>query len=91
MAAKVRTPQGQALYARRKVSVEPVFGQIKEGRGFRRFLLRGLTNIRGEWRLVGLTQNLLKMWRYGWGVSAVYAVRGLVEGLEMPLVRAPWR
>jgi transposase len=71
MAAKVRTPQGKALYARRKVIVEPVFGQIKEGRGFRRFLLRGLNNIRGEWRLVCLTHNLLKIWRYGCVVSAV--------------------
>jgi Transposase DDE domain len=65
MAAKVRTSAGQALYARRKVIVEPVFGQIKEGRGFRRFLLRGLANLRGEWRLVCLTHNLLKIWRYG--------------------------
>src|SRR5262245_19885771 len=39
-----------ALYARRKVIVEPVFGQIKEARGLRRFLLRGWDNIRGEWR-----------------------------------------
>jgi transposase len=64
MAAKVRTPEGHALYARRKVIVEPVFGQIKEARGFRRFLLRGLDNIRGEWTLVCLTHNLLKLWRY---------------------------
>ena len=64
MAAKVQTPEGCALYARRKVIVEPVFGQIKEARGFRRFLLRGLDNIRGEWRLVCLTHNLLKLWRY---------------------------
>jgi transposase len=65
MAAKVRTPEGKALYARRKVIVEPVFGQIKEARGFRRFLLRGLQKIRGEWRLVCLSHNLLKLWRYG--------------------------
>jgi transposase len=65
MAAKVRTPDGKAFYARRKVIVEPVFGQIKEVRGFRRFLLRGLAKIRGEWRLVCLTHNLLKLWRYG--------------------------
>src|SRR5215470_8866446 len=64
MAAKVRTPEGRAVYARRKVIVEPVFGQIKEGRGFRRCLLRGLDNIRGEWRLVCVTHNLLKIWRY---------------------------
>jgi transposase len=70
MAAKVQTPEGKALYARRKVIVEPVFGQIKEARGFRRFLLRGLATIRGEWRLVCLTHNLLKIWRYGWVVGA---------------------
>ena len=64
MAAKVRTAAGRALYARRKVIVEPVFGQIKEARGFHRFLLRGLDNIRGEWCLVCLTHNLLKLWRY---------------------------
>src|SRR5262245_34543964 len=64
MAAKVRTPAGKALYTRRKVIVEPVFGQIKEARGFRRFLLRGLDNIRGEWRMVCVTHNLLKLWRY---------------------------
>ncbi len=70
MAAKVRTPEGKALYARRKVIVEPVFGQIKEARGFRRFLLRGLQKIRGEWRLVCLGHNLLKIWRYGGAQSA---------------------
>src|SRR5882724_3291245 len=64
MAAKVRTRAGRALYARRKVIVEPVFGQSKEARGFRRFLLRGLANILGEWRLVCLTHNLLKLWRH---------------------------
>jgi IS5 family transposase len=67
MQAKLKTPAGRAIYARRKVIAEPVFGQIKEARGFRRFLLRGLEKIRGEWRLVCLTHNLLKIWRYGWG------------------------
>jgi transposase len=71
MAAKVRTPEGRAVYARRKVIVEPVFGQIKEVRGFRRFLLRGLQKMRGEWSLVGLTHNLLKLWRYGCAPSVV--------------------
>jgi transposase len=65
MQAKLKTPAGRAIYARRKVIAEPVFGQIKEARGFRRFLLRGLDQIRGEWRLVCLTHNLLKIWRYG--------------------------
>jgi hypothetical protein len=71
MAAKVRAPEGRALYARRKVIVEPVFGQIKEARGFRRFLLRGLDKIRGEWRLVCLTHTLLKIWRYTCAPSTV--------------------
>jgi transposase len=65
MAQKLRTAAGRALYALRKVIVEPVFGQIKGARGFRRFLLRGLAKIRGEWCLVCLTHNLLKLWRYG--------------------------
>jgi transposase len=71
MAAKVRSPAGQALYSRRKVIVEPVFGQIKEARGFRRFLLRGLAKVRGAWRVVCLGHNLLKLWRYGHALRAV--------------------
>jgi Transposase DDE domain len=64
LATKGQTPEGRALYARRTVIVEPVFGQRKEARGFRRFLLRGLQHIRGAWRLVCLTHNVLKLWRY---------------------------
>lgn len=70
MAAKLRTPAGRALYARRKVIVEPVFGQIKGARGFRRFSLRGLAKVRGEWRLVCLTHNILKIWRHHCAPSA---------------------
>jgi hypothetical protein len=51
MAGKVQSPAGQALYSRHKVIVEPVFGQSKEARAFRRFLLRGLDKVQGEWRL----------------------------------------
>jgi transposase len=65
MAAKLATATGQAVYGLRKTTVEPVFGQIKGARGFRRFSLRGLPKVRGEWRLVCLTHNLLKVWRYG--------------------------
>jgi hypothetical protein len=61
MAAQVRTPAGRALYARRKVIVEPVFGQSKAGRGFRRLLRRSVAKIRGEWRLVCVTHHLLKI------------------------------
>jgi transposase len=64
MKAKLRTKRGRAVYGLRKGVVEPVFGQIKSARGFRRFSLRGLEKIRSEWRLVCLTHNLLKIWRY---------------------------
>ena len=43
--------------------MEPVFGQIKQARGFRQFLLRGLAKVRGEWALVCLTHNILKLHR----------------------------
>ena len=82
MAAKVRSPAGQALYSRRKVIVEPVFGQIKEARGFRRFLLRGLDKVRGEWRLVCLGHNLLKLWRYGSALRTVEARQSHQRGTQ---------
>ena len=65
MARRNRTKKGRAEYARRKVIIEPVFGQIKEGLGFRNFLLRGLAKMKGEWKLVCLTHNLLKLFRSG--------------------------
>jgi transposase len=61
MARKLRTKKGRAIYGRRKTIVEPVFGQIKRARGFVQFLLRGLDKMRGEWSLVCLTHNLLKL------------------------------
>jgi hypothetical protein len=63
MVRKLATKAGRAVYALRKKIVEPVFGQIKEARGLRRFLLRGLTKARGEWALIALTHNLLKIYR----------------------------
>ena len=65
MARRNRTKKGRAEYARRKVIIEPVFGQIKAGLGFRNFLLRGLEKMKGEWKLVCLTHNLLKLFRSG--------------------------
>ena len=64
MAHKLRTPEGRKCYAQRKHIVEPVFGQVKHVRGFRQFLLRGLKKVRAEWKLLCLTHNLLKIWRY---------------------------
>ena len=69
MARKLRTIRGRATYAKRKQMVEPVFGQIKEPRGFRRFSLRGLVNVTGEWDLICLTHNLLKLFRSGYQVQ----------------------
>jgi transposase len=63
MKRKLQTKAGRAVYAARKAIVEPVFGQIKQARGFRQFLLRGLVKVRGEWALVCLTHNILKLYR----------------------------
>ncbi len=65
MRAKLRTPEGTRIYGLRKTTPEPVFGQILSVRGFRRFMLRGLRKVRGEWDLVTMTHNLLKLWRSG--------------------------
>ena len=65
MARKLRTQRGRRIYAKRKRIVEPVFGQIKECRGFRRFSLRGQNKVSGEWDLVAMFHNLLKLYRYG--------------------------
>ena len=60
MKRKLQTKVGKAIYAARKCVVEPVFGQIKQARGFRQFLLRGKTKVQGEWALVCLTHNILR-------------------------------
>ena len=64
MARKLRSKQGSAIYAQRKAIEEPVNGQIKEGRGLRRFLLRGLEKVDCEWHLIAATHNLLKLFRF---------------------------
>ena len=63
MKRKLQTKAGAAIYAARKAIVEPVFGQIKQARGFRRFSLRGLAKVRSEWAFVCLTHNILKLYR----------------------------
>jgi transposase len=62
MRRTLRTQRGRRRYARRKAIVEPVFGQIKQGRGYRQFLLRGMRQVRGEWALICTTHNVLKLW-----------------------------
>jgi transposase len=69
MRRKLQTKVGAAIYSRRKTIVEPVFGQIKQARGFRQFLLRGLQKVQGEWALVCLTHNILKLHRICYGSS----------------------
>ncbi|MGB1022228.1 MAG: IS1182 family transposase [Synechococcus sp.] len=64
MARKLRSKKGSKIYAQRKAIVEPVNGQIKECRGLRRFLLRGLEKVNGEWHLIAATHNLLKLFRH---------------------------
>jgi hypothetical protein len=66
MKQKLKGEMGQAVYRMRKAIVEPVFGQIKEWRGFRRFSVRGLSKVRAEWKLVCLTHNLRKLFQSGW-------------------------
>lgn len=70
MRAKVASSAGHAVYALRKTIVEPVFGQIKGPRGFRRFSFRGLGKVQAEWGLICLTHNLLKLFRAGWTPQA---------------------
>ena len=63
MSRKLHTQAGAAVYAARKGIVEPVFGQIKQARGFRQFLLRGFEKVQGEWSLVCTAHNILKLYR----------------------------
>ena len=65
MRRKLQTRRGRQRYALRMETVEPVFGQIKAGRGFRQFLLRGLEKVQGEWSLICTGHNLLKLFRFG--------------------------
>jgi hypothetical protein len=61
MSRRLKQGGHRSRYRLRKQTVEPVFGQIKGARGFRQFQLRGLTKVSGEWQLICLTHNLLKL------------------------------
>ena len=65
MREKLRSTAGQAIYKMRKAVVEPVFGQIKECRGLRGVLFRGLEKVKAEWKIICLTHNLLKLFLAG--------------------------
>ena len=76
MREQLASETGKALYAKRKATVEPVFGQIKEARNIRRFRLRSLKKAASEWKLICATHNLLKLFRHrtavtsGWTLAA---------------------
>jgi transposase len=61
MRAKLRSPAGQAAYARRKAIVEPVFGVLKQQRGMRQFRTRGLNNVGNEFTLATLAYNITRL------------------------------
>jgi hypothetical protein len=63
MRRKLRTRRGRKQYALRMETVEPVFGQTKQVRGFRQFLLRGLSKVRSEWQIICTGHNLLKLFQ----------------------------
>ena len=78
-------------------TVEPVFGQVKQGRGFRQFLLRGLEKVNGEWSLICTGHNLLKLFRSGADLSSEARVNRSVQGISdfaeivntVPLAKRP--
>ena len=72
MKRKLLTKRGRAAYARRKVTAEPVIGQVKNGT-LPRFSLRGLPKVRGEFSLACAVHNLKKLWRQGWELPALVA------------------
>ena len=80
MRRKLQTRRGRQRYALRMQTVEPVFGQIKQGRGFRQFLLRGLEKVNGEWSLICTGHNLLK---------ALARVNGRTLGVSALVSRVP--
>jgi len=62
MKHRLKTIAGKAVYAKRKCTVEPVFGIIKAAMGFRQFLLRGLDRVAGEWDLVCIAYNIKRLY-----------------------------
>ena len=63
MERKLLTKRGKAIYKMRSCTIEPAFGQIKDSRGLNKFLLRGLNKVNGEWNLMCITHNILKLWK----------------------------
>ena len=72
MRAKLKAGGHASPYRLRKQLPEPVFGQVKQARGFRQFLMRGLDKVSGEWAIICTAHNLLKL-AHGWSLSAAKA------------------
>ena len=88
MRRKLRTRRGRERYALRMQTVEPVFGQIKQGRGFRQFLLRSLEKVNREWQIICTGHNLLKLFRFGGRLTAKLPGKGLGGGPIGPIKQA---
>ena len=82
MRRKLQTKRGRQRYALRMQTVGPVFGQIKQGRGFRQFLLRGLEKVNGEWSLICTGHNLLKLFRFGVNLDRKARGDGPAQGVR---------
>ena len=65
MENKLLTPVGKELWKKRSITIEPIFGHIKEVLRFGRFMHRGLEACESEWKMMCTAHNLLKLWRYG--------------------------
>jgi len=66
MKRKIDSPKGRHIYSQRLGTVEPVFGHITDAIGIRRFSLRGKKKVDGQWKLMMMLHNILKIHRYGW-------------------------
>jgi hypothetical protein len=65
-AAKMQTESARTILRQRSATVEPVFAVFREQLGLVRFLLRGLENVKAEWRLLSIAHNLRKLWKLWW-------------------------
>lgn len=80
MAWTLRTQRGREEYGKRKITAEPVFGQIKGPMGFREFLLRGRRKVGGEWKLVCTAHNVLKLFRATVDLGTLEGLRPAMAG-----------
>ncbi|WP_020494376.1 IS1182 family transposase [Verrucomicrobium sp. 3C] len=84
MIEKLASPESRRLYARRKQTVEPVFGIIKSVMGFRAFRLRGQAKVQGEWSLACLAYNSKRLWSLWEDAEPGQAKEGLPDLLASP-------